>query len=248
MIAHAELSYAIWTHRYSRKVILLVILFVSWFGVKDFALANLNYYQVIQAVERWENQGKPADESDYKEVKFAMIRANSLHVDNPLYLDMLAQVYEWGVISAYEPADIRLIDAKSLYLSSTRLRPTWPVTWASLAMLKWRLGEFDQEMLDYLRSAAIFGPSQPEVHVLYTELGLALYQSDHPFFPGISSEVKRRLYLGLSHPLSAARIKAAVERNALQGTACQWLKERSKHVQSKLQCNLLESNLYGQKV
>ena len=155
----------------SFALLALVCLFVAM----RFTAASFDFYKVRNIVTSWQEQGNTQSIEEYHLAKRAIESAVDSQPSHPLYQDLLAQVYEWGAISGYEPAEQALNAAKTHYLLATQLRPLWPVTWGSLAMIKWRLQEFDDEMLSYLDMAAKLGPKKPEVHLLYVQLGMALY-------------------------------------------------------------------------
>lgn len=218
------------------KVVLLFILLLSVFAAKNYILASLDYYQARQIVAGWHQSSGPESLHEFQTARAAMMSANDLDKNNPLYLDLLAQIMEWEEIEQYEDSNNPLDQAKLLYLRSTHLRPTWSVTWASLALLKWRQAEFDQEMLTYMQRASILGPSQPEVHVMFVELGLALYKADHPYYLVLAEEMKKRLYLGLSHPQSVERVKSAIIQHDATTVTCRWLRDKSRFIRAKVGC------------
>lgn len=53
------------------------------------------------------------------------------------------------------------------------LRPVSPYTWASLAVVKSRLGEWDEEMQRALRQAAVLGPWEADVQLKIAAVGWA---------------------------------------------------------------------------
>ncbi|WNC69635.1 hypothetical protein RI845_05665 [Thalassotalea nanhaiensis] len=98
----------------------------------------------------------------------------------PQYIESKAQLLEWGVRLGIESNKVKTLhQANALYLQSVRLRPTWPTTWAALALNKWHLQEFDQEMITYLLNAHKFGKNKPEVKQLWQQLGYALADSEN---------------------------------------------------------------------
>ena len=116
----------------------------------------------------------------YQQALNKITTAISLH-NNPQYLEKKAQIIEWGAHHKLEPDYIKSLNqAKELYLKSTKLRPTWPGTWAALALIKWQLNEFDNELKRYLKNAHSFGKNSPEVHLVWAELAIAIKQSNNP--------------------------------------------------------------------
>jgi hypothetical protein len=56
------------------------------------------------------------------------------------------------------------------------MRPGSPYAWASIALLKLRLGQMDAEFYGALERAAQFGPWEPAVQVAIADAGLAAWR------------------------------------------------------------------------
>jgi tetratricopeptide (TPR) repeat protein len=190
-----------------------------------FGSASLSFYHVKNILFEWQTEGDKQSETQYLVAKSAIQHALSNHPSNPLYVDIMGQIYEWGTIAEYENEQFGLEQAKLYYLKATQMRPSWPVTWASLAMIKWRSQEFDEKLLFYLEQANRFGPLKPEVHVIYSELGLALYSNNHPLLLKIRKEVHKHLALGLKNINSRQIVIDAITQNELQKQVCRWLRD-----------------------
>jgi hypothetical protein len=80
-------------------------------------------------------------------------------------------------------------------------------------------------LLFYLEQANRFGPLKPEVHVIYSELGLALYSNNHPLLLKIRKEVHKHLALGLKNINSRQTVIDAITQNELQKQVCRWLRD-----------------------
>ncbi len=146
-----------------------------------------------------------------------------MHTNHPHYLNTQATVLLWRSDTVEEAtkrqeADFR--DALDLYTRSASLRPLWPNTWAAMAMIKWRLDEFDADMLGYINNADKLGPYIPSVHVDLVRLGFALLQRDpftqHVFF-------KRHLLRGLNSGKSRATIVEQIKQHNAGIITCRWL-------------------------
>jgi hypothetical protein len=211
------------------KAIVFFCLFISFWGVVSayqYGAASLDFYRVNNILTQWKSQGEPQSEAQYLLAKNGIMNALNKHPNHPLYVDVLGQVYEWGALSSYEKSKKALSLAKQNYLHATQLRPAWPVTWASLAMIKWRLQEFDDELLEFLANASKFGPFKPEVHILYSQLGLALYKNNHPLIISIRPEFERHLVLGLRNPASRQIVINTINNSGLKKQVCRWLKHQ----------------------
>lgn len=206
---------------------LLVIISVCGISTAyDYGVASVNFYNVKNIIEKWHDDPLDSDLKDYQVAKNNSLVANKYHPDNALYLDLVAQVDEWGVIFEFENRIEGLNSAKEYYLQATQLRPLWPVTWASLAKVKWRLQEFDNEMLFYLAQANKLGPKKPEVNLLFADLGLALYKNSHPMLFKIRPMFYERLAQGLINPLSRNAVKQIVENYGVESLVCRWLSDK----------------------
>ena len=125
---------------------------------------------------------------EYVEMLSSIDTAIFLH-QHPQYLEKKAQIYEWAVRLNIQPLST-LKYANTLYLQSTELRPTWPVTWAALALNKWHLGEFDQHMMHYLIKAHQYGKNTPEVQLVWLKFIDKLQQSNEPKLKQMMQQLK----------------------------------------------------------
>lgn len=200
-----------------------------------FGSASLNFYHVKNILAEWQLSANQQSEAQYFIAKSAIEDAIDYHPSNPLYVDIMGQIFEWGTIAGYEDRDHGLSSAKKYYLAATKLRPSWPVTWASLAMIKWRYQEFDDETLSYLENANRFGPLKPEVHIIFSEMGLALYNNNHPFLLQIRERVHLHLALGLRNINSREVVISAINNYELHTQVCRWLRNEPRSTLSLIQ-------------
>lgn len=208
------------------SLLYIFVIFISLIGLINafrFGAASLDYYFVRNSIELWQDQGLVQDKQQYDSAKRAISTANTLHSSNPLFVELRAQISEWGALSEFEPSG-SLSTAKANYLLATEIRPLWPVTWTNLALLKWRLQEFDDEMLLYLEKADALGRQKSEVHLLYTKLGLALYKSNHPMYTKLKDTVHERIRKGLRSHIIRYEIRAYINQNGYLKVACRWMK------------------------
>ena len=208
-----------------KRLLPLFILFIAFIGIVNafrFGGASLDYYSVKNSISLWINKGTAQSQTSYESAKASISTANVLHHSNPLYLELDAQIKEWGVLSGFE-ADMGLQAAQASYLLASKSRPLWPVTWANLAMLKWRKQEFDDEMLSYLNKAHTLGLQKAEVHILFTQLGLSLYQANHPFYRSIREQTQTHIKKGIRANPSRNQIVAFIKDNGHHRTVCRWL-------------------------
>ncbi|MFC3121287.1 VpsP family polysaccharide biosynthesis protein [Agaribacter flavus] len=212
------------------------VLFVSAIGFVNafrFGGASLDYYFVRNSIELWQKEANIQSVSLFDTAESSVSRAQKLHFSHPLYTDMRGQVIEWGVVANYRSSEYLEL-AEFMYQKSISMRPSWPVSWASLAMVKWRKGEFDEELLEYLSTASRLGPMKPEVHRVYSEVGLHLYQTNNLMFIQIRDEVINRLILGLRDTASRKSVLDAIARTNSKRTACIWVNQKDAFVYNKV--------------
>jgi hypothetical protein len=203
-------------------VTLILLSFIS--ASFDQLRAALHYYKANNLLMQWKESEKINSQSDYVLAKETAEKAVELSKNNPLYLDVLADIYQWGLYQKLETDTVNVTnEAMQLYQLSIQNRPGWPVTWANMAVLKWRNGEFDEDFKFYLSQADKFGKSQPEVHLLFNELGLAAYQARHPLYSQYKQIIKHRIYNAILSPQSRDKALALVEKYEQRRITCRWL-------------------------
>jgi hypothetical protein len=207
--------------------IVVFIITLIGFGLHQtvyFGLAGFHNYSVNNMLKHWQNSPLEHTYSDYLRVKAKAQKVVLYHPHNAEYWDLRAQVNEWGFIFGYEENESTLLEVKKKYLRATELRPLWPETWASLVKLKWRLQEFDEEMLYYFERATVLGPQKPKVHLVVVDLGLALYANNHLMLLKIRPEFHRRLTLGLKNGVTRGRVIRLISKYESLALVCRWLK------------------------
>ena len=223
-------------HKFHYGVVIIIVL-LAGFGLHRalyYGLANIAHIGVLNAVAKWQTSPTEHSYQEFSQIKAKAQQAVLYQPGYAEYWSVLAQVYEWGFIFGYTDTPNALQDAKQYYLRATQLRPLWPDTWASLIKLKWRLQEFDSELLFYVNQASTFGPQKPDIHLVIVELGLALNASHHPLLDDIRAEFYRRLALGLKHPASNKRVLELLSQYQAKPLACEWLKNADQKIRKNI--------------
>lgn len=213
---------------FNTLLVAIICLLGLYFSYK-FGGASLSYYSVRNSISEWQAEGGAEDAKKFQTAFNAASKASSGHPTHPLYQYLTGQVIEWGIVSGHLTPD-ELYRAKSYYLNAAKLRPTWPVTWASLALVKWRLNNLDDEFWVYLNKADSYGPMQPEVHVLFSKLGLSLYNANNLMFLEIRLDTIKRLSLGLRNSSSRQEILQFINFTNSNETVCRWLKSDEEYI------------------
>lgn len=217
--------------RYHPKNIILIVCFfiLIFLGYQAFKMlgANLHFYQAFQIEKIWQKKESLSSVSQFEQALNKIEQSNLLHSDNPRYLVSQGLIYEWGGISKEfdkKKQKELLLQAKRNYLHAVELRPTWPVTWAALAVLKWRLEEIDQEMIDYLNQADKFGQYTEVVNRAWLDVGFYVYKSKSIYSAQIITGLRKHLKLSMADPRQKIREStlAIVKRHNAEVLLCSW--------------------------
>jgi tetratricopeptide (TPR) repeat protein len=129
-------------------------------------------------VNLWsEKQAAPSFEQWQRAVE-SLRSAMKLSPEDPSLYDHLGVAYEvasttfnpgagWSVYHEFSLAHFR---------QATVLRPTSPYSWANVALEKYLLGQWDDEMYRALAAAMRLGPWEPGVQLITSDLSLLLWE------------------------------------------------------------------------
>ena len=212
-------------HKLVLVFIVLLLVFLAYQAIKMLG-ANLNFYQAFQLESSWKKNQSLTSAKQFKQALTAIDKANLSHGNNSHYLITQGLIYEWGGISYVfdEPKQRELLlEAKQYYLKAVELRPTWPVTWATLAILKWRLKEIDQEMINFLKQADKYGHTTAEVNRAWLEVGFYIYKSKSTYSTQIIRQLRAHTELMIKDSQKRPVLVAILKRHNTTALACRWL-------------------------
>lgn len=228
----SELKYKVTARDVGKAFAIFVLLVFAWQAVK-MGTANVNFYIAHNLTQKWLHEKSLTSIVEFDSALEAISTANQRHPDNPHYLVTQGLVHEWaGTSDIVDNPHNHLEIARKYYLNAVRLRPTWPVTYSTLAILKWRLGEVDQQMIDYLLLAEKFGPNTPETHQAWLEIGFYLYKSKSPLTVKVIKGLRKHLKLILLDSRLDVQESAAeiVRRQGVERYACAWMQDYSSDI------------------
>ena len=185
-------------------------------------LASLHYYSARPILESWQQDASLINASNYTKAKQSMEKAIALHPDLALYTNGLSEILQWGVYAGLEQSSYyqqagELLNASLLY------RPSWALSWLSLAQIKWLNSQTDNEFLYYMQQAHELGENMPEVHILWSEAGLQLINKNLPLFLRLQGFVKQHVLSGLTHPRARQKVLDIIKQENKQLVVCSWL-------------------------
>ncbi len=232
------------TSQVVNKIILVTLsltLFIACYQAIKMTEANLTFYKATSFEQHWLKNNVLNNKDQFATAINAINSSTANHLDNPRYLAAQGLIHEWAGISTIftkEEQQKQLLLAKKSYLEAVELRPAWPTTWATLAILKWRLNEIDQDLIDYLFQADKFGPNVDDVHNAWLDIGFYLYKTKSHFTIQIIK--KLRLHLNRvaknNRPSNTSKAISIIKRHNAQRLACAWLSNYNDNNFSKKLC------------
>jgi tetratricopeptide (TPR) repeat protein len=214
----------------SKKIILIfcffLLIFLGYQAIKMLS-ANLSFYQAFQLENNWQKNKSLSSATQFEQALKEIEQSNLSHPNNPHYLVTQGEIYEWGGISdEFDENKQRelLLQAKRYYLNAVELRPTWPFTWATLAVLKWRLEEIDQEMINFLKQADKYGQHTAGVSRAWLDVGFYIYKNKSVFTPQIIAGLRKHLKISMAdiRPEIRRSTLSIVKRHNASLLLCSW--------------------------
>lgn len=164
--------------------VFLLILSALAAAAAPLGIADLSAFSARASLLRPEPKLAPeAQQERWIRGRNALLRAIALDSRNPNHYENLAIWYERAALrmpARHPVAEAYLRQALAYARTAIVARPGSPYTWMDLAVLKWRLGEFDPELQQAVRNAAHLGPWEPEVQLAAAGLAFTAYERLSP--------------------------------------------------------------------
>ena len=141
-------------------------------------LADINVQSVRRSLMSWESDVNTLNQTEWTNAYDDVSKAVSQDPLNPDLLTLMAKVQEWKVYLDYGDVENNhyLISALKNYRKAAELRPAWPYAWSQISLVKYRMGEIDQELQQAIENATNTGPWEPGVQQITAEVGLGVWQ------------------------------------------------------------------------
>ncbi len=166
----------------SRMMSLIAIpclLYLSYLA-GNWCLADLYARPSITILEKWRSGDLTLNGDDWDKLRADLSYALEHDSDNPDIHEYLALAIE-GRFADIAPENKEAMpsrrEAYTHYKKAISLRPTWPYAWVNLALVKYRLGETDDEFYHALHKADELGPWEPAVQRVIVDIGLHYWNS-----------------------------------------------------------------------
>jgi tetratricopeptide (TPR) repeat protein len=141
----------------------------------SWGLADVYARPVINEIRKWQEGGRQFGEKDWVRLQTNLEKALALDPNNPDTNHFMAIALE-GKYANLPPKTVDAEPARraalNYYRKAIQLRPVWPHTWIDLALVKYRLGELDQDFYDAWHRGVELGPWEPGVQRVAAEIGL----------------------------------------------------------------------------
>ena len=170
--------------------LLIVIIKIS----ASWGLADIDNYKVRVSIKQWENDVDSFSTEDWDKTYSTAKAALEKDPYNPELLWLMGIVNEWNSFQAHNQSHNNQNRKLALdyYRKAIELRPQWPYTWSSIALLKYKMSEFDQEFQLALNNATELGPWEPNVQKIIAEVGLSSWiELEHTQRITIVENIKR---------------------------------------------------------
>ena len=161
----------------SRLIALLLIpclLYLAWMAGSR-GLADVYSRPVINEIRDWQEGKRTLALKDWGRLQADLGKALALDPNNPDTNHFMAIALE-GQYAELPPEAVKAGSARraalDFYRKAVRLRPVWPYTWIDLALVKYRLGELDEEFYTAWHRGVELGPWEPGVQRVAAEIGL----------------------------------------------------------------------------
>lgn len=158
-----------------KYILIAFTLSVCGFFAFSWGLANLYFYKADYYLASWYEEGKVESKADWEDALGAINKAIENHPNHPHYHNIAAKILEWGATHNYEERTVLLNQALTNMKNSLSLRPGWSDSWINIAMIKWRLGEIDDEFWQAIKLAIKHGPYMPDINIGASTIYLAFW-------------------------------------------------------------------------
>lgn len=160
-------------------MLLAALPFVIYWAAQR-GLADVVSMEARYQIDRWRAGKFVPDSLKLDAIQTELGKARNLDPENPNLLEDLGRFQAFRVErgQASDP-EVRAIRQHALvsFRQALALRPTSGHAYVNVALMKYRLGEIDQEFSQSLLQAIRLSPWEPKVQLLSIELGLATWQA-----------------------------------------------------------------------
>ncbi|MDX1372518.1 MAG: hypothetical protein R3321_08600 [Nitrososphaeraceae archaeon] len=160
-------------------------------------MADINVKSAQHYLKLWEEDPGSFNSADWDIAYNDVSRAINQDPRNPELFILLGNLQEWKIFNVNDESnkEHQLSMALKNYRKAASLRPAWPFTWNHIVLVKYRLGEIDDEFNVALENSLNTGPWEPGVQQVAAEVGLRTWKM---LDSGMREKIVRNIHRGLS--------------------------------------------------
>ena len=180
--------------RISLGLVLLVPMLTAAWVAGHRMMADISNQQARYYVDRWRARKIQLTPARLDELQVELTRATMLDPDNPNLHEDLARLLAWRSEggSLIDPTTrAARTKARAHFTQAAILRPTSERAWSSVALMRFLLGEVDNQFGAALELALLRGPWNSEIQMTTIRIGFASWQI---LTPELQDQFKRAIY------------------------------------------------------
>lgn len=165
----------------------------AWFASHRM-LADIFNQQARYYIDRWHAGKTQLSAARLDELQAELTSAIKLDPDNPNLHEDLARLHAWRSERASlidPPSRAARAKARTHFTQAAILRPTSERAWSSVALMRFMLGEVDNQFGAALHLALLRGPWNSEIQMMTIRIGFASWQI---LTPELQDQFKRAIY------------------------------------------------------
>ncbi|OIO72649.1 MAG: hypothetical protein CO186_05550 [Zetaproteobacteria bacterium CG_4_9_14_3_um_filter_49_83] len=157
-------------------IALIALMIFAVFYAGTWGVASVGHAFTMWHFESWLKSTNTPEVRTWKLAHEALRWSIKLDENNADYRNDMGRFYEYTAIHMieHESQEKPLLEiSRSYFHDAVRLRPSWGLAWANLALIEHRMGIHDESFYQSMLRAIEFGASVPAVQLTITELAVA---------------------------------------------------------------------------
>ena len=198
---------------------LIVMLIFCGVVAAKWGISSVIAYPSISRLEDWREHQQRLEHGQWEVIRAGLVNALSYDPQNPELLHKLGLAYEgefYYILGNGLATDYRKF-AYEYYQEASAIRPAWPYHWVDLLLVKYRLGEIDEDFNVAIKQAVILGPWEPWVQQVIADVGMHHW---YHFTPEMQQLVNTTVRQGVQHLDNAKPILELVKRYDMFDLIC----------------------------
>ncbi|MDH3325364.1 MAG: tetratricopeptide repeat protein [Gammaproteobacteria bacterium] len=190
-------------------VSLIGILLYFIYIAANHGIADVKVYNSRAIMDSWASGKRVVEKNDWESAHQSLLSALEYSPENPEYLALLGNLYEWRVANqpVNSPSVITdLNTALDFYRLALLKRPAFAFYWANIAVIKSMLAEVDKEFYLAVDRALVLGAWEPGVQLKIADATLGVwYLLDENGWNKMIENIDRGLQVNAKPILAMAR-------------------------------------------